>query len=191
MAIFCVSNTSAHDLLLQSGGGSDASFTPGSFSPAYVVERNATNVWISESSSRTLPVWHHLGPGGAVEFRVSLPADGQVRRVVVPFKYAPRHLSASSRTNRQAVVIPPKRRPSRLDGIQQTWVKILAWLRLDPGPRLRSPELVANPKPTYPPTQAFRHAIAPPTDLISPHTPFAERYGIGYSLGTNPAVNRK
>lgn len=191
MAILCVSNGGDCSFLLQNSGGPDPTFSPGSLSPSYVVERKSTNVWISERSSNALPLWYPVAPGQAVEFRVSLPADGQVRRVVVPFKYAPKNLPSARRGHQQAVTVPPRKRRSPFDGVQQIWMKLLTRLGLNSVPKLRSPELVANPKPGYPLTQADRQKLAPQPDLISPHRPFAERYGIGYSLGTNSAVNRK
>ena len=44
MAILCVSNAGNSGFFLQSGGGPDSSFAPGTHSPSYEVERKGTNI---------------------------------------------------------------------------------------------------------------------------------------------------
>ena len=178
MALLCVSNAGNASFFLQSSGHPDSSFAPGTHSPSYVVERKSTNTWVVETSAASLPLWFRLDAGETVEFRAPLPADGQVRRFVIPFKCS--HLPGNGRAKARTMAIPLKKRPSRLDNIEQTWLKLLAWLGLDPKPKLRSPEFVINPKTRFAPmTQMDRERIFPPPDLASPYTPFAERYGIG------------
>ena len=145
MAILCVSNAGNSGFFLQSSGGPDSSFTPGTHSPSYVVERKSTNAWVVENTGANLPLWFRLDPGQIVEFRAQLRADGQVRRLVIPFKYGSSRLPGYDRGKARTVMIPLRKRPSGLDGIRQLWLNLLAWLGLDTGTKLRSPEFVVNP----------------------------------------------
>src|SRR5438128_64935 len=89
MAILCISNTGRSDLRVDIGEPG-MSFEPSRIAPWYKVERKTPQGWNVESAPRHIAARFCLPRGQALTFRVSLPMDGQPRRIVVPWTRVPR-----------------------------------------------------------------------------------------------------